>query len=135
DYYHFDGRSYALIGERTGKVYRIGQEVDVTVIGVDMDEHVVDFELARMKKSKGKLRNRKTNRKSYEPHTGSNSSLNGSGEVFGVLPESARSIGRMVEFCLKNNSHQTERKSTRLNSSHVSISYAVFCLKKKKNQY
>src|SRR5699024_11794691 len=25
----------------------------------------------------------------------------------------------------------TDRKSTRLNSSHVSISYAVFCLKKK----
>src|SRR5207249_6584710 len=28
---------------------------------------------------------------------------------------------------------QIDRKSTRLNSSHVSISYAVFCLKKKKN--
>src|SRR5699024_9112422 len=27
-----------------------------------------------------------------------------------------------------------DRKSTRLNSSHVSISYAVFCLKKKKEQ-
>src|SRR5690606_40902395 len=27
----------------------------------------------------------------------------------------------------------TDRKSTRLNSSHVKISYAVFCLKKKKN--
>src|SRR5690349_341723 len=27
-----------------------------------------------------------------------------------------------------------DRKSTRLNSSHVEISYAVFCLKKKKNQ-
>src|SRR5699024_11502541 len=27
-----------------------------------------------------------------------------------------------------------DRKSTRLNSSHVSISYAVFCLKKKKLQ-
>src|SRR5699024_12663702 len=26
-----------------------------------------------------------------------------------------------------------DRKSTRLNSSHVSISYAVFCLKKKRN--
>src|SRR5690625_5625115 len=26
---------------------------------------------------------------------------------------------------------QTDRKSTRLNSSHVAISYAVFCLKKK----
>src|SRR5690242_20812457 len=29
-------------------------------------------------------------------------------------------------------SHREDRKSTRLNSSHMSISYAVFCLKKKK---
>src|SRR5690606_39316738 len=28
-----------------------------------------------------------------------------------------------------------DRKSTRLNSSHVKISYAVFCLKKKNNTY
>src|SRR2546426_9232306 len=28
-----------------------------------------------------------------------------------------------------------DRKSTRLNSSHLVISYAVFCLKKKKNNY
>src|SRR3712207_7906053 len=28
-----------------------------------------------------------------------------------------------------------DRKSTRLNSSHANISYAVFCLKKKKNHY
>src|SRR2546426_8160838 len=30
-------------------------------------------------------------------------------------------------------SSATDRKSTRLNSSHLVISYAVFCLKKKKN--
>src|SRR5699024_11937311 len=38
-----------------------------------------------------------------------------------------------VESVLKqlDNIH-SDRKSTRLNSSHVSISYAVFCLKKKK---
>src|SRR5690554_7338962 len=29
--------------------------------------------------------------------------------------------------------HKLDRKSTRLNSSHVRISYAVFCLKKKKH--
>src|SRR5690625_6206604 len=29
----------------------------------------------------------------------------------------------------------TDRKSTRLNSSHVAISYAVFCLKKKKTHH
>src|SRR3712207_6929692 len=28
--------------------------------------------------------------------------------------------------------HEADRKSTRLNSSHANISYAVFCLKKKK---
>src|SRR5690349_22997713 len=30
--------------------------------------------------------------------------------------------------------HDLDRKSTRLNSSHVEISYAVFCLKKKKKK-
>src|SRR6266511_3160258 len=35
--------------------------------------------------------------------------------------------------CLSAN--PLDRKSTRLNSSHVKISYAVFCLKKKKNHY
>src|SRR5690625_575349 len=29
--------------------------------------------------------------------------------------------------------YRVDRKSTRLNSSHVAISYAVFCLKKKRN--
>src|SRR5438874_7135553 len=37
-----------------------------------------------------------------------------------LLPPAARTIGG-------------DRKSTRLNSSHVEISYAVFCLKKKKS--
>ena len=34
---------------------------------------------------------------------------------------------------LEGNAWLKDRKSTRLNSSHVVISYAVFCLKKKKN--
>src|SRR5207302_5665923 len=34
----------------------------------------------------------------------------------------------------ENGDHGEDRKSTRLNSSHVKISYAVFCLKKKKNK-
>src|SRR5256885_6550015 len=35
--------------------------------------------------------------------------------------------------CTTLRSHVTDRKSTRLNSSHLVISYAVFCLKKKKH--
>src|SRR5207302_9773477 len=38
-------------------------------------------------------------------------------------------------FCLsEGRSNRIDRKSTRLNSSHVKISYAVFCLKKKKTK-
>src|SRR2546427_4685956 len=35
---------------------------------------------------------------------------------------------------LRNSMISTDRKSTRLNSSHSQISYAVFCLKKKKTK-
>src|SRR5699024_12146270 len=38
-----------------------------------------------------------------------------------------------VSAMLEQSALLEDRKSTRLNSSHVSISYAVFCLKKKKN--
>src|SRR5690242_20953778 len=41
--------------------------------------------------------------------------------------ERAREIGRTAR-----SGRRGDRKSTRLNSSHMSISYAVFCLKKKK---
>src|SRR5437870_6854062 len=37
-------------------------------------------------------------------------------------------------FPVDRNQPETDRKSTRLNSSHVAISYAVFCLKKKKKK-
>src|SRR3712207_7541821 len=36
---------------------------------------------------------------------------------------------------LEPNVNNLDRKSTRLNSSHANISYAVFCLKKKKKSY
>src|SRR3712207_7259378 len=35
----------------------------------------------------------------------------------------------------RSSAARRDRKSTRLNSSHANISYAVFCLKKKKNNY
>src|SRR5690606_40906947 len=38
-----------------------------------------------------------------------------------------------ISFAMNNKSIK-DRKSTRLNSSHVKISYAVFCLKKKNKQ-
>src|SRR5699024_12303129 len=42
-------------------------------------------------------------------------------------------LGAFILFFIGNLPYKIDRKSTRLNSSHVSISYAVFCLKKKIN--
>src|SRR3989442_4652685 len=48
-------------------------------------------------------------------------------------PEFATARTNPVDSCGAGISENvTDRKSTRLNSSHVRISYAVFCLKKKK---
>src|SRR5690625_6405351 len=49
--------------------------------------------------------------------------VNGLEKSFGTRRQIAELIQRDI----------LDRKSTRLNSSHVAISYAVFCLKKKKN--
>src|SRR5207302_3382471 len=43
-------------------------------------------------------------------------------------------VGEEVDVLLERLENDEDRKSTRLNSSHVKISYAVFCLKKKKNR-
>ncbi|RJX40447.1 ribonuclease R [Paenibacillus pinisoli] len=49
DYYHFHELHMVLIGERTSKVYRIGDEVKIRVARVDMDEYNIDFEMVDMK--------------------------------------------------------------------------------------
>lgn len=49
DYYRYDERHMAMIGERTGNVYRIGDEITVRVVKVDKDERSIDFEIVGMK--------------------------------------------------------------------------------------
>jgi len=45
DYYHFDAIHHRMIGERTNKIYRLGDPVRVIVARVDLDERKIDFEL------------------------------------------------------------------------------------------
>lgn len=51
DYYRFDDRQLMMIGERTGKQFRIGDEVEVRVLSVKPEESAIDFELVGMKKN------------------------------------------------------------------------------------
>lgn len=45
DYYHFDEITHSLRGERGGKVFKLGQKLDVLLTRVDLDERKIDFEV------------------------------------------------------------------------------------------
>src|SRR5690242_21409036 len=51
-----------------------------------------------------------------------------------VLELLAERLGGTIDGHAAKTLGEQDRKSTRLNSSHMSISYAVFCLKKKKKK-
>ena len=43
DYYEYAENQYALIGQRTNKVYRIGDQVTVILMRADIKERIIDF--------------------------------------------------------------------------------------------
>ena len=45
DYYHFDAAKHQMLGERTGKRFRLGDRVKVKVVRVDMESTKIDFAL------------------------------------------------------------------------------------------
>src|SRR3712207_8553388 len=65
------------------------------------------------------------------------------GDIYGIVGYSGAGKSTLVRVInllqqptkgsIRIDGEMTDRKSTRLNSSHANISYAVFCLKKKQN--
>src|SRR2546430_14935053 len=53
----------------------------------------------------------------------------------GAVVQRMRMLDKPIIAALNGMTAGADRKSTRLNSSHSQISYAVFCLKKKKQKY
>ncbi len=65
DYYEYEPVSHRLIGERGGLVFQLGDSVTVQVVGVNMEERKIDFELsdysrvAEKRRKNGKKRKKK----------------------------------------------------------------------------
>src|SRR5690242_21678524 len=66
-------------------------------------------------------------RQRARPHPGDRAGPAGGRQELGAVQVPLRQLVRLVVAGRR----RQDRKSTRLNSSHMSISYAVFCLKKK----
>ena len=52
DHYNFNERAMAMIGERTGTMFRIGDKVEIEVLGVNLDERLIDFKVVGMPERK-----------------------------------------------------------------------------------
>jgi len=53
DYFHFDAAKHQMLGERTGKRFRLGDRVHVKVVRVDMESTKIDFTLVEEKVEEG----------------------------------------------------------------------------------
>jgi len=65
DYFHFDATRYRLVGDRSGRSWRLGDRIEVRLVRVDIDEAKIDLEPAEAsaasapRRSKSKRRRRK----------------------------------------------------------------------------
>lgn len=67
DYYEFSERGLLMIGSRTGKIFRIGQPIEVKLISVDKEQYQIDFEIVQDHAEKGeKPKRKKDNRKKQQ---------------------------------------------------------------------
>ena len=79
DYYYYEASQHRMVGERTGRVFRLGQKLSVKLVRVNLEERKIDFELIgsptnetkapdRSKKNKGVQVSTKANQlaKEYE---------------------------------------------------------------------
>lgn len=58
DYYHYDESRLTMIGERTGNSFRIGDEIEIRVANVNVEERIIDFEVIGMKPRKDRRKER-----------------------------------------------------------------------------
>ena len=68
DYYNYDEASNSLVGERTGRTFRLGQKVKVIAAAADVQARQIDFTLSDMPESPaGKRQARHENRQGADP--------------------------------------------------------------------
>ena len=70
DYYHYDETKQYLIGESTGSVFRLGDQVQVKVVAVNLDERKIDFILDMPASSRKSRRAAKYSKAQGEPAEG-----------------------------------------------------------------
>jgi len=66
DYYYHEASQHRMVGERTGRVFRLGDKLTVKVVRVNLDERKIDFELAGQGESANHSKAKKPSGKASE---------------------------------------------------------------------
>ncbi|MCG7341744.1 ribonuclease R [Staphylococcus auricularis] len=69
DFYHFDERHMAMIGEHSAKMFKIGDTVKIKVTNVDVDERMIDFQIVGMPLPKNNGKQRPAREKTIQAKT------------------------------------------------------------------
>ncbi len=72
DYYQFDPIKHALLGERTGRRFRLGDAVKIQVARVDLDQREIDFVLAEGVRGENKKKGKSSSSKKRKKGKNSN---------------------------------------------------------------
>ena len=51
DYYYHEASHHRMVGERTGRIFRLGQKLQVRLVRVNLEERKIDFELVESGKT------------------------------------------------------------------------------------
>jgi ribonuclease R len=44
DFYTYDEKKFAIVGERTGRTFRLGDKVKMKLVGADLTKKTIDYE-------------------------------------------------------------------------------------------
>ena len=107
DYYYHEASQQRMVGERTGRVYRLGQKLSVKVARVNLEERKIDFELvdksepenpkgriARPKKPRERAKGRSVRAKSKGARNAGKGKKNGSGKTAARLKKATKKRSR-----------------------------------------
>ncbi|MBX6394408.1 MAG: ribonuclease R [Alicyclobacillaceae bacterium] len=135
DYYQFDDRQFALIGERTGRTFRIGDRVRVLVAGANKEERTIDF---RLVEAVGETEGRPDGTAAGEaekvrPAVGSGGrSRRKKAAVSGASRQAGRSAEPAWEPVLVNGEGARSKKKAKKKNSRASVGKKAKAKKKKR---
>ena len=70
DYYHHEATQHRMVGERTGRTFRLGQKVKVKIVRVNLEERKIDFELINKGSSQPQTKNPRSPAKQLDDRSG-----------------------------------------------------------------